>query len=1132
MAPSFRRDGSSGREVRREVQELVFYSLNVRGLTDDKLEVLVSAMQARGIFAMTIQETWRRGDFQEENQGFLFLNHGHAGTGHKKGQGVGVLLSPAAREAWRDAGSADPTTGYGGPPGRLMSLRLDVSDGERPRPKTQTIQLASGYAPTTGHADSTAATWRHAVLAWESDCSRQMIPVAGGDLNCALGVRKDGTDKVLGSHGIEHTNARGEAMFSDLAAAEMCAPMSFFRRRIVQPHMFGRVSGKAAKITREALFSTWFHPRSRRGYTQCQWLLRRKDLKRVRVARNVPAIGIATDHRPIMLALRVAVCVRRARQPAGPRMRVDRGLLRQGEVRAHFRAAVLSAIDLAGAGAGTTASARLTAALQQAADAVLSVEDELAPEWFRDSKKAILEAAVRRDVAQAEFDRKQGGWTQRTTLRAARQDVKKVVRDAKAAWLTRIIEGLEVINKPSLLDPCRAWKAITHIKRGISRTRSAAPTAMRKPDGSLCKTDEENAEVFSAHFSKVFNIDREFDPTVLNLVQQRPLRPGLDNVPSTAEVAAALRGLANNSAPGDSKVPSEYMKALVMSDAEVEAATPEELAAAEATTAFLVETVTAFWGGEVPDEWLVGRLKALPKTSKVSEMRDAGKWRGIVLQDVLCKLTSAIIARRLTGVLMDGVGMEEQCGFSPERGTPDGSFTTRIVLKKRREHKKETWALFCDLVKAFDSIDREGMCLILAVFGIPPHLIELIRRLHTDNRVLLKVGKDDTIILNTAGVKQGDVMAPVLFLFCIQACMEALATVWPAGKLKFHTKRQGGQASSMPFRTVGELVEFWVSLYADDGAFFFETRADLVAGTRALGTMFRRFGLQMHSGVGFCTAACDKPCTAHKASKTEALFIPGSGDPYSSGDTSPFEADGGYITFCKQFTYLGSIITWDLDDSVDVTARIAKASSALGSLGCVFKNKDISIATKWTAYMVLVMSILLFGSESWTLRIEDLRRLQTFHHAAVRRICGVTLWHRRRTEDLLRSIGPRAASIDHYVAARQLRWAGHVARMDAERLPRLVMFSWLQSARARGGRYMTWGDRLLRNLSRASLPILAALRGGGHGRSTSALRTALLTNWANYAMDHKGAWRTNVVSVAEGGLGGLVPRPRPKKTKK
>ena len=1113
--------------MRREVQELDFYSLNVRGLTDDKLEVLISVMKDRGIFAMALQETWRRGDFQDENQGFLFLNHGHAGNGSQKGQGVGILLSPAAREAWKEAGSEEPSTAYGGQQGRLMALRLQVSDGDRFRPKSQTAFFGSGYAPTTGKADSAAMSWRHAVVAWDAACPAGAIPVAGGDLNCALGVRKDDTDRVLGRHGVTHTNARGEAMFATLAMAELCAPMSFFQRRGTQPHMRGRVTGKAAKIVRETRFATWYHPRSRRGYTQCQWIVRRKDLKRVRVACNVAAIGIATDHRPIKLTLRVAVRVRRTQPTTGPRMRINRGLLRQAEVRTHFRAAVISAMpENAGAG-DETASARLTAALQQAADMVLSAEDEQKPEWFTDSAATILAAAETRDLAQAAYDQG-GGWPQRTTLRAAREDVKLAVKRAKAAWLERIIDGLEDINHASLLDPCRAWQSITHIKRGLSRTKGAVPTAMLKPDGSLCKTDEENAKVFGDHFSKVFNIDRAFDATVLDKVVQRPMRPELDDVPAAGEVIAALKRLANNSAPGDSKVPSEYMKALVMSDAEAEMAEDDELAVAAATEAFLVETVTTFWGGEVPDEWLVGRLKALPKTSKISEMRDAGKWRGIVLQDVLCKLTSAVIARRLTGVLVDGVGMEEQCGFTPLRGTPDGSYTTRIVLKKRREHRRSTWALFADLVKAFDSVDRNAMCLILAKFGIPPHIVELVRRLHTNNRVLLKVGKDDTIILNTAGVKQGDVMAPILFLFCIQACMEALATEWPAGKLSFRTKRVGGQASSMRFASVGELVEFWVSLYADDGAFFFETRADLVAGTRALGTMFRRFGLQMHTGVGFCTASCDTPCKDHKASKTEALFLPGDGD-YASGDTSPFEADGGYITFCKQFTYLGSIITWDLDDSVDVTARIRKASSACGALKCVLSNKDISLASKWTAYMVLVVSILLFGSEAWTLRIDDLRRLATFHHAAVRRICGVTLWHRRRTEDLLRSIGPRAASIDHYLAARQLRWAGHVARMDSERLPRLVMFSWLPHARAQGGRYMTWGDRLLGNLNKFPVSILAGLRGRGHGRSPAALKAALLTNWPTYAMEHKDAWRTNVVAVAPGRLGGLIPRPRPKR---
>ena len=63
---------------------------------------------------------------------------------------------------------------------------------------------------------------------------------------------------------------------------------------------------------------------------------------------------------------------------------------------------------------------------------------------------------------------------------------------------------------------------------------------------------------------------------------------------------------------------------------------------------------------------------------------------------------------------------------------------------------------------------------------------------------------------------------------------------------------------------------------------------------------------------------------------------------------------------------------------------------------------------------------------------------------------------------------------------------------------------------------MTWGDRLLRNLNRASPGVLAALRGGGHGRSPKALREALFTNWVDYAVEYKEAWMTNVVAVAQG----------------
>jgi hypothetical protein len=44
--------------------------------------------------------------------------------------------------------------------------------------------------------------------------------------------------------------------------------------------------------------------------------------------------------------------------------------------------------------------------------------------------------------------------------------------------------------------------------------------------------------------------------------------------------------------------------------------------------------------------------------------------------------------------------------FRGKRGTIDGSFSTIIALSKRKEHNLATYALFVDLVKAFDTVNR------------------------------------------------------------------------------------------------------------------------------------------------------------------------------------------------------------------------------------------------------------------------------------------------------------------------------------------------------------------------------------------------------------------------------------------
>ncbi len=55
---------------------------------------------------------------------------------------------------------------------------------------------------------------------------------------------------------------------------------------------------------------------------------------------------------------------------------------------------------------------------------------------------------------------------------------------------------------------------------------------------------------------------------------------------------------------------------------------------------------------------------------------------------------------------------------------------TYFGLHKRKEHVLETWALFVDLVKAFDTVPREAMFAILRRFGLPDHFVNIVIRLH------------------------------------------------------------------------------------------------------------------------------------------------------------------------------------------------------------------------------------------------------------------------------------------------------------------------------------------------------------------------------------------------------------------
>ena len=96
---------------------------------------------------------------------------------------------------------------------------------------------------------------------------------------------------------------------------------------------------------------------------------------------------------------------------------------------------------------------------------------------------------------------------------------------------------------------------------------------------------------------------------------------------------------------------------------------------------------------------------------------------------------------------------------------------------------------FLDLVKAFDTVPRKSLLRVLAKFGVPPKMVKMIENMYTNCSVKVDVGDKEFVIPVTAGVKQGDNLAPVLFLIYIQAVLETLDDKFPhRKKLPFGTK--------------------------------------------------------------------------------------------------------------------------------------------------------------------------------------------------------------------------------------------------------------------------------------------------------------------------------------------------------
>ena len=187
----------------------------------------------------------------------------------------------------------------------------------------------------------------------------------------------------------------------------------------------------------------------------------------------------------------------------------------------------------------------------------------------------------------------------------------------------------------------------------------------------------------------------------------------------------------------------------------------------------------------------------------------------VLLKMVASRLSNYCEAKRILP--------KEQCGFRPARSTIT-LFVVRRLQELGRARTIPLYMRFIDLQKAYDSVNRELLKIVLARFGAPQKMLTVFRHLHEGMRARVRTddGEHSEWFHVTQGLRQGCVLSPLLFNIFFASVTHAVVVrfsedpdnVRDLVHLEEDLEENAVGVSSDPLACVRRAV--WGMLYADD----------------------------------------------------------------------------------------------------------------------------------------------------------------------------------------------------------------------------------------------------------------------------------------------------------------------------
>ena len=145
----------------------------------------------------------------------------------------------------------------------------------------------------------------------------------------------------------------------------------------------------------------------------------------------------------------------------------------------------------------------------------------------------------------------------------------------------------------------------------------------------------------------------------------------------------------------------------------------------------------------------------------------------------------------------------------------------------------------------------------------------------------------------------------------------------------------------------------------------------------------------------------------------------------ASGPITSWEIGEETVETVADFIFGGSKITADGECNHEIKRGLLLGRKVTTNLDNILKSRDITLPTKVGLVKAMVFPVVMYGCESWTVKMPERQRIDAFKLWCWRRLLRVPWTAKRSNQSMLKEISP-GISLEGMMLKLKLQYFGHL----------------------------------------------------------------------------------------------------------